>query len=73
MSKAITKQVYVTAYNAEFATEAEALRHEIFTALKDSDAEPSGTYTHQHEAIYRAITSHFNLACKHNPVIDEAV
>lgn len=68
MSRAITKQVYVTADNAEFSTEAEALRHEIFTALKESDAEPSGTYAHQHEAIYRAITNHFTLVSKLDPV-----
>lgn len=61
MAKAITKQVYVTADDMEFSTQEEALRHEIFTALKDADAEPNGTFTHQHEAIYRAITKHFTL------------
>lgn len=64
MATAITKTVYLAADGAEFMTEADATRHEFFTALKDADGEPSGTYSYQHEAIYKAITKHFDLVSK---------
>lgn len=67
MATAITKTVYLAADGTEFMTEADAVRHEFFTALKDADGEPSGTYSYQHEAIYRAITKHFDLTAKEVP------